>query len=83
LLDIPTKLPSHIPKFENNIQEDPKNTFSSFHMWYSSNSFIEDNICLRRFQHMLTGATAQSYVDQQHASNSTFVILPKYFLSYF
>ena len=32
LLSIPTKLPSHIPKFDGNQGEDPKNHVTNFHL---------------------------------------------------
>jgi hypothetical protein len=40
--NMPTKLPSDIPKFEGKPREDPTNHIMSFHLWCSSNSIMED-----------------------------------------
>ena len=46
---VPTKLPSDIPKFEGKSGEDPGDHVTTFHLWCSSNSLIEDSIRLRLF----------------------------------
>jgi hypothetical protein len=47
---IPAKIPSDIPKFDGKPGEDPNNHVMNFHLWCSSNSLIDDSICLRLFQ---------------------------------
>lgn len=80
---MPTQIPLHIPKFEGNHPEDLTNHVHSFHMWCSSNSIIEDSIHVLLFQHTLTGVISKWYVNQPHASYSTFLTLYNSFLSYF
>jgi hypothetical protein len=47
---IPAKLPSNIPKFDGRSGEDPNNHVMTFHLWCSSNSFMDESIRLRLFQ---------------------------------
>jgi hypothetical protein len=56
---IPAKLPSHIPKFDENPVEHPKNHDMNLYLWCSSNSLMEDSIHLRIFQRTLTSATTK------------------------
>jgi hypothetical protein len=51
---MPTKLPSDIPKVEGKSAEDPTNHVMNFHLWCSSNSIIDDYVCLNLFQITLT-----------------------------
>jgi hypothetical protein len=39
-----TKLPSDIPKFEANPNEDPGDHVTTFHLWCSSNSLKNDSV---------------------------------------
>jgi hypothetical protein len=48
--NIPTKLPSDIPKFEGKPGEDIANHVMTFHLWFSSNIIMDDSIRLRLFQ---------------------------------
>jgi hypothetical protein len=47
---IPAKLPSDIPKFDGKSGEDPNNHVMTFHLWCSSNSLMDDSVCLHLFQ---------------------------------
>jgi hypothetical protein len=47
---IPTNSPSDIPKFEGKSKEDPLNHEITFHLWCSSNSLMENRMCLHLFQ---------------------------------
>jgi hypothetical protein len=47
--NMPTKLPSDIPKFEGKSGEDPANHVMTFHLWFSSNNIMDDLIHLRLF----------------------------------
>ena len=40
---VPTKLPSDIPKFEGKNGEDPGDHVTTFHLWCSSNSLIDEH----------------------------------------
>ena len=51
-------------------------------MWCSSNFITQDSIRFHLFQRILTGASTKWYVDELHASHSTFTTLAKSFLSY-
>jgi len=46
---VPSMLPSDIPKFEGKSGEDPTYHVMTFHLWCSSNSLMDDSICLRLF----------------------------------
>jgi hypothetical protein len=78
--NMPTKLPSDIPKFEGKLGEYPANHAMTFHLWFSSNSIMVDSIYLRLFQRTLTGALAKWYVDEKSGSHATFESLAKAFL---
>ena len=43
---IPNKIPSDIPKFDGKLGEDPNTHAMTYHLWCSSNSFIDDSIRL-------------------------------------
>jgi hypothetical protein len=81
--NMPTKLPSDIPKFEGKPGEDPANHVMTFHLWCSSNNIMDDSIHLRLFQRTLTGSSAKWYVDEKSGSHVTFESLAKAFLSFF
>jgi len=51
---VPTKLPLGIAMFEGKAIEYQTNHIMKFHFWCSSNSLMDNNICLRRFQRTLT-----------------------------
>jgi hypothetical protein len=48
-LVIPTKLTSDIPNFDGKPREDPNYHVMEFNLWCSSNSLMDDSICLRLF----------------------------------
>jgi hypothetical protein len=81
--NMPTKLPSNIPKFEGKPGEDTTNHVMTFHLWCSSNNIMDDSICLSLFQWTLTGSSTKWYVDEQSGSHVTFESLAKAFLSFF
>jgi hypothetical protein len=80
---IPAKLPSHIPKFDQKYGEDPNNHVMNFHLWFSSNSLMDDTICLCLFQRTLTGSTAKWYIELPCASFHDFNSLAMSFLTHF
>jgi hypothetical protein len=81
--NMPTKIPSDIPKFEGKQGEYPTNHVMTFHLWCSSNNIMDDSILLRLFQRTLTIPIAKWYVDEKSGFHVTFESLAKYFLSFF
>ena len=80
---VPTKLTSDIPKFEGKNGEDPADHITTFHLWCSSNSLIDDSIRLRLFQRTLTGNAAKWYIELAGGSFATFGDLATTFLNHF
>jgi hypothetical protein len=80
---VPTKLPSDIPKFEGKSGEDPGDHVTTFHLWCSSNSLIDDSIRLRLFQRTLTGNAAKWYIELPGGSFTSFADLANIFLNHF
>jgi hypothetical protein len=80
---IPTKLPSDIPKFHRKSGEDPNNHMMTFHLWCSSNSFMDNSIHLRLFQRMLRGFAAKWHIELPRASFHNFNSLSMSFLTHF
>jgi hypothetical protein len=81
--NMPTKLPSDMPKFEGELGEDTNNHVMNFHLWFSSNNVMDDSILLKLFQRTLTGSSAKWYVDEKSESHITFESLANAFLSFF
>jgi hypothetical protein len=81
--NIPTKLPSDIPKFEGKLGDDPANHVMIFQLWCSSNNIMDDFIHLWLLQKTLTCSLAKWYVDEKSGSHVTFESLTKAFLSFF
>ena len=78
-----TKLPSDIPKFEGNVNEDPNTHIMTFHLWCSSNSLMDDNVRLRLFQRTLMGAASKWYIELPTTSFVDFGSLGNAFLHHF
>jgi hypothetical protein len=78
-----TKLPSNIPKFEANPNEDPGDHVTTFHLWCSSNSLRYDFIQLCLFQPTLIRSAAKWYIELDHSRYSTFGELAMVFLNRF
>jgi hypothetical protein len=81
--NMPSKLPSNIPKFEGKPGEYPANHVMTFHLWCSLNNIMDDSIRLRLFQINLTSPSTKWYVDKKLGSHVTFESLAKAFLSFF
>jgi hypothetical protein len=79
--NMPTKLPSIIPKFEGKSGEDPANHVMTFQLWCSSNNIMNDSIPLMLFQYTLTGPSTKWYVDEKSGSHVTFESLAKELLA--
>ena len=63
---VPTKIPGKFPKFEGKSGEDPQAHVMTYHLWCSSNSWVDDSIRLRLFQRTLTGAASKWYIELSH-----------------
>jgi hypothetical protein len=82
--NMPTKLPSYIPKFDGKPGEDPTNHIMTFHLWCSSNNIIDDSIHLQLFQRTLTSQSMKWYIDEKiSGSHATFTSLAKGFFILF
>jgi hypothetical protein len=81
--NMPTKLPSNIPKFEGKSGEDPANHVMTFHLWCLFKQHHGRSISLSLFQRTLTGPSAKWYVDEKSGSHVTFESLAKAFLDLF
>ena len=60
---VPTKVPGDCPKFEGKAGEDPQAHVMTYHLWCSSNSWVDDSTRLCLFQRTLTGAAAKWYIE--------------------
>jgi hypothetical protein len=81
--NMPTKLPSDIPKYEGKPGEDLANHVMTFHLWCSSNNIMDDSIYLRLFQRTLTSPLAKWYGEKKSGSHVKFESLDKAFLAFF
>ena len=80
---VPTKVPGDCPKFEGKSGEDPQAHVMTYHLWCSSNSWIDDLIGLRLFQRTLTGADAKWYIELPRGIFQDFNTLTMAFLTHF
>jgi hypothetical protein len=68
----PTKIPSDIPNFEENISEDLGDHMTTFHLWCLSNSFNENYVHLRLFQWTIIGFFVKWYIELPRDTYETF-----------
>jgi hypothetical protein len=80
---IAAKLPFDIPKFDGRSGEDPNNHVIPFHLWCSSNSFMDDSIRLRIFQRTLMGSTTKWYIELPRGFFNDFNTLAMAFLTHY
>ena len=80
---VPSKIPGDCPKFEGRANEDPQTHVMTYHLWCSSNSWLDDSIRLRLFQRTLTGSTAKWYIGLPRGSFQDFYSLAMAFLTHF
>ena len=81
--DVPTKIPSNIPKFKGKSGEDPSDHVTTFHLCCSSNSLHDDSICWRLFQCTLTGPVVKWYIELPKGAFFLFNDLVMTFLNHF
>ena len=55
----------------------------TYHLWCSSNSWVDDSICLCLFQRNLTDATTKWYIELSHGIFQDFNSLAMAFLTHF
>lgn len=55
----------------------------TYHLWCSSNSWVEDSICLCLFQRTLTGVAAKWYIELPRGAYQDFNSLEISFLAHF
>ena len=80
---IPHKLPFDISKFESKPGEDPQHHITSFHLWCTSNSLLDDLIRLILFQRTLTGFEEKWYIEMPTYFFYDFCSLAMAFLTHF
>ena len=80
---VQTKIPGDCPKFEGKSREDPQVHVMTYHLWCSSNSWVDDSIRLCLFQRTLTGAAAKWYIELSHGIFQDFNSFAMEFLTYF
>ena len=80
---VPTKLTSDIPKFEGKSGKDPGDHVTTFNVWCSSNSLIDDSIRLRLFQHTLTRNVSKLYIEFPRGTYTSFADLANILLNHF
>lgn len=68
----PLNILKHIPKFDDKIQEDMKNHIMTYHLWFVSNSLLDDSIYLRLFPCTVTSNTSKWFIELLTASFNNF-----------
>lgn len=80
---VPTKIPSDCPKIEGKPGEDPQTHVMTYHLWCSSNSWVDDSLRLHLFQQTLTRAAAKWYIQLSRGVFQDFNSLAMAFLTHF
>ena len=80
---VPHKIPSDIPKFDKKQGEDTASHITTFHLWFVSNSMVDDSIRLQLFPRTLTSNAAKWYIEFSSAAINTFGALATEFLKKF
>ena len=71
------------PKFEGKSKKDPQAHVMTYHLWCSSNSYVDDSIHLGIFQRTLTGVVAKWYIELPRGTDGDFNLLAMAFLTHF
>jgi len=80
---VSSKLPSDCPKFDGKFKEDPQAHVMTYHLWCSSNSYMDDSIHLLLFQRTCIGAVAKWYIELPQSTFHDFNSLAMAFLTHF
>ena len=78
-----TKILGDCPKFEGKAGEDPQAHVMTYHLWCSSNSWVDDSVLLRLFQRTLTGVAAKWYIEFPRGIFQDFNTFAMAFLTHF
>jgi len=80
---VPTKIPGDYPKFNGKSGEDPQVHVITYHLWCSSNSWLDDSIRLHLFHRTLTGSAEKWYIELTHGTSQDFNSLAMAFPTHF
>lgn len=80
---VPTKILGDCLKFEGNSREEPQAHVMTYHLWFSSNTWVEDSVRLCFFQRTLTGAAVKWYIKLPRGAYQDFNSLEMAFLIHF
>ena len=80
---VSTKIIDDCIKFDSKSGEDPQVHVMTYHLWCSSNSWLDDSIRLRLFQRTLTGSAVKSYIEFTCGTFQDFNSLGMAFLTHF
>ena len=80
---VPTKILGDCPKFDGKANEDPQAHVMPYHLWRSSNSWLDDLIQVRLFQRTLTSSVAKWYIELARRSFQDFNSLAMAFQTHF
>lgn len=78
-----TKISSDFPKFEGKSKEDPHSHVTTYHLWCSSNSYIDDFVHLCLFQWTLKNVVTKWYIELRRGTYADFNSLAMAFLTHF
>jgi hypothetical protein len=79
-MTIASKLPSYILKFDGNPEEEPSTHIMTYHLWFSSNSLMDDSVRLHIFHRSLTRVSTKWYIELKGNSFKRFNNLAMEFL---
>lgn len=80
---MPSNILSDCAMFDGKAKEDPQAHVMTYYLWCSSNSYIDDSICLCLFQWTLTGATTKWSIELPRSTYHDFNSLSMDFLTHF
>ena len=80
---VSSKISSDCSNFEGKANEDPQAHVMTYHLWCSSNSYIDDSIFLHIFQQTLIGDVAKWYIELPQDTYHEFNTLTMDFLTHF
>jgi len=80
---MPTKISSYMLNFERNMGEDPSMHIITYHLWFSSNSLMDDSIRFHIFHISLTRNATKWYIELKGASFNNCNYLVMDFLTHY
>lgn len=79
----PTKMLSDCPEFEGKAKDDLQAHVMIYHLWCSSNSYVNYSIHLQLFQRTLIGVVAEWYIELPQGTYGELNFLDMAFLTHF